>query len=116
MSPASPYSHRVVCALNEVVVPLHFYACTSASAQEGRETITIFGVAPDGTLRGGYELGYDHTERDIFDDTLRLASFFLQALTRGEVLFQPPTVQERWYASGLENETVDKAGEAGDNF
>jgi hypothetical protein len=110
MSHHSPYSHRVVCALNEVVPPLHFYACTTTSAQEGREMITIFGVEPDGTLCGGYELGCTHAERDIFNDTLTVARFFLRALACGEVLFQPPTVQARWHGSRLETETVDEKG------
>jgi hypothetical protein len=76
MKSLSPHLPRVVGALNEVVPRLHFYAYTTANPQAECETITIFGVDRDGTLRDGYELGDDHAKRDIFEDTLKVVRFF----------------------------------------
>jgi hypothetical protein len=58
---------------------------------------------PDGTVCGGYEPGCNYAARDLFQDTLTLARFFLKARDQAEAMFHPPTVLEIWNASGIPN-------------
>lgn len=90
-----PYQDRLVTALGEVVPRLDFYARIHPTGTEGA-TLTVFAFAPDGMLRGGYEVGCLQAERDLFEDTLRVARFFLQAQAQAEPRFHPPDVHERW--------------------
>lgn len=90
------YQDRLVAALGEVVPPLHFYARLHSAGSAAGATLTVFAFAPDGTLCGGYEVGCLQAERDLFEDTLRVARFFLQALAQAEPQFHPPDMHERW--------------------
>lgn len=91
-----PYQDRLVAALGEVVPPLHFYARLHAAGSGAGATLTVFARAPDGTLCGGYEVGCLQAEHDLFEDTLQVARFFLQAKAQAEPRFHPPHVRERW--------------------
>lgn len=100
------YPDRVVAALREVVPPFHFQAWTRSGEVAGCERIVIVALAPDGTVRGGYELGCNDAARDLFQDTLILARFFLKAQAQAESLFHPPTLRAPWDTVGVQDRAV----------
>jgi hypothetical protein len=97
------YMHHLTCALTEVVPALHFHACVLSDDYPGPERITVFGMDPDGAVRGGYALESDHPGRDLFQDTLTVARFFLRHTDDPEPCFHPPALKACWMVSRLQN-------------
>ena len=97
------YMHHLVCALTEVVPQLHFHACVLCEDYPCPERITVFGIDPDGAVRGGYELGPYHPACDLFQDTLSVARFFLEHRTDPEPCFHPPALKAQWIVSRMRN-------------
>lgn len=97
------YMHQLVCALTQVVPDLHFHACVLCDDYPCPARITVFGINPDGTVRGGYELDSYHPACDLFQDTLTVARFFLRHTSEPEPCFYPPALQERWRVSRMRN-------------
>lgn len=92
---APAYPKCLVAALREVVPHLRFYAWTDPNSTGDQERFIIVAVAPDGSLCGGYEVDCLQGERDLFQDTLCVARFFLAAGAAAEVRFHPPELGER---------------------